>query len=52
MLSELLENEVLSVAFYGEETVWNSRCVYVSLCVCVCFLMPTRNTATFRVNTL
>lgn len=35
MLSELLENEVLSVAFYGEETVWNSRCVYVSLCVCV-----------------
>lgn len=28
MLSELLENEVLSVAFYGEETDWNSGCVF------------------------
>lgn len=29
MLSELLENEVLTVAFYGEETDWNSRGVYL-----------------------
>lgn len=28
MLSELPENEVLSVAFYGEETDWNSGCVF------------------------
>lgn len=28
MLSEVLENEVLSVAFYGEETDWNSGCVF------------------------
>lgn len=28
MLSELLENEVLSVVFYGEETDWNSGCVF------------------------
>lgn len=33
MLSELLENEVLSVAFYGKETDWNSGCVCVCLCV-------------------
>ena len=33
MLSELLENEVLSVAFYGKETDWNS---VFGVCVCVC----------------
>lgn len=28
MLSELPENEVLSVAFYEEETDWNCGCVF------------------------
>lgn len=51
MLSGVLENEVLSVGFYGEETDWNSGCI---------FQMPTKNTycmehgkwETFGVNML